>query len=166
MSLDVLLVSLLWPGLTGPGIGIAGHRRKQHNSAVAAATARRDELQQLLDQDKEDFIDNQAMLAQQPDVSYSSKPAAHEVSTHQAALLHEGGSNTAVAALMMALPTQPLTWLHVARNLMHSVRYQQVLLLTLGSDGCRLQPGRQQGYVCVPHPWQQRTMLSRIMWLS
>lgn len=73
--------------------GIAGHRRKQHSSAVAAATARRDELQQLLDQDKEDLIDNQAMLAQQPDVSYSSKPAAHEVSTQQAAMLHDDSNN-------------------------------------------------------------------------
>ena len=56
-----------------------GHRRQHHTSAVAAATARRDELQQLLDQEKDRLIDNQAVLAQQPDVSYSSKPAAHEV---------------------------------------------------------------------------------------
>lgn len=66
----------------------AGHRRKHHTSAVAAATARRDELQQLLDHEKERFIDDQAVLAQQPDVSYSSRPAAHEVRNHIGSSIH------------------------------------------------------------------------------
>jgi len=47
---------------------------------VAAAAARRDELQQLLEQEKNRYIGDQAVLAQQANVSYSSRPAAHEVS--------------------------------------------------------------------------------------
>lgn len=58
----------------------AGHRRKHHSTAVAAATARRDELQELLEQEKNSFIADQAVLAQQPDVSYSSRPSVHEAS--------------------------------------------------------------------------------------
>lgn len=92
---------------------LAGHRRKQHTSAVAAATARRDELQQLLDQDKDDFIDSQTVLAQQPDVSYSSKPAAHEVSTWQAPPCCTTRAKTPLCAdaLLMALVTHPLALL-------------------------------------------------------
>ena len=48
--------------------------------ALEAATARRDELQQLLAQDKDHFIEEQAVLAQQADVTYSPSPASTEVS--------------------------------------------------------------------------------------
>lgn len=58
-----------------------GHRHKHISTALEAATARRDELQQLLAQDKERFIEEQAVLAQQADVTYSSSPAANEVSS-------------------------------------------------------------------------------------
>lgn len=127
----------------------AGHRRKHHTSAVAAAAARRDELQQLLAEEKDRFIGEQAVLAQQADVSYSSRPAAHEVSIHR----------TPVCVHMYTC----IAWHHIeCCSRWHSTCIQRyvvmMILVNMSVVYCRQQHGRQQGCVCVPLPWQQRMM--------
>ncbi|KAL0033521.1 hypothetical protein WJX79_001086 [Trebouxia sp. C0005] len=102
------------------GTKVSGHRRKHHTSVVAAAAARRDELQQLLEQEKNRVIGDQAVLAQQADVSYSSRPAAHETAAWETARLRVRA--TSMAAENDALKSHVAQLMHQISNMDRSVQ--------------------------------------------
>ncbi|DBB01014.1 TPA: hypothetical protein ACH3X1_000916 [Trebouxia sp. C0004] len=102
------------------GTKVSGHRRKHHTSAVAAAAARRDELQQLLEQEKDRVIGDQAVLAQQANVSYSSRPAAHETAAWETARLRVRA--TSMAAENDALKNHVAQLMHQISNMDRSIQ--------------------------------------------